>query len=138
MHLELTVEIAAPVDQVWNKMVDWESQGSWMLATDVVVEKRTEGLGTKIAAFTGVFPKRKLFGILDTMEVNFWQPPTRCDVIHTGRWLRGSGTFELQQISPTLTRFNWSEDLDGWYLPLIAPSLLFGVKLSLRRFAASF
>jgi hypothetical protein len=37
-----------------------------------------------------------------------------------------------------LTRFNWSEELEGWYLPLIAPSLLFGVKLSLRRFAASF
>ena len=52
MHLKLTVEIAAPLDQVWNKMVDWESQGSWMLATDVVVEKKTEGLGTKIAAFT--------------------------------------------------------------------------------------
>jgi hypothetical protein len=72
------------------------------------------------------------------MEVNLWQPPTRCDVIHAGRWLRGSGTFQLQEISPTLTRFNWSEELEGWYLPLIAPSLLFGVKLSLRRFAASF
>jgi len=56
MLLKLTVEIAAPLDQVWNKMVDWESQGSWMLATDVVVERKTEGLGTKIAAFTGVFP----------------------------------------------------------------------------------
>lgn len=43
MLLKLTIEIAAPLDAVWNKMVDWESQGSWMLATDVVVERKLKG-----------------------------------------------------------------------------------------------
>ena len=102
-HLELTVEIRQPAKVVWKHLVDWRGQSDWMLQTKVWSEldqDRTikNGKGVLIFAFTGLFPnlypKIKL-GVLDTMEVTKWQPPTRCDVVHIGRIIRGTGKFEL-------------------------------------------
>ena len=120
---------------MWDSIADWTSQGEWMLATRVDVIDDRAGVGTKIAAFTGVFPQRGSFGIWDLMEVTQWQPPHRCDVIHYGRWLKGTGFFELAAISPDQTRFTWSEELTGALATLIKPGLAIGVWLSLRRFA---
>lgn len=106
-----------------------------MLATRVELVEDRGGVGTKIAAFTGALPKRGWIGIWDLMEVNRWEPPTRCDVIHYGRWLQGTGFFQLQPITPTRTRFTWCEELTGAFAALIKPGLAVGVWLSLRRFA---
>ena len=102
-----------------------------------------EGVGTSIAAFTGPFYKRyprfSKVGLLDTMVVTNWQPPSRCDVLHTGKVLKGTGTFELVEISQDVTRFNWSEDIECSRLQFLAiyPFLWIGVRISLARLSAS-
>lgn len=106
-----------------------------MLATRVDLIDDRAGVGTKIAAFTGLAPQRGWIGIWDLMEVTSWQPPHRCEVLHYGRWLRGTGYFELTPIRQNQTRFSWSEELEGALAAAIKPGLAIGVWLSLRRFA---
>ena len=143
--LSISLDIPASQDRVWSKIADWRSQGEWMLQTKVwVTSEKVEGIGTSIAAFTGplhfLYPRFKSFGLLDLMVVTQWQPPHRCDVDHVGKVLKGSGSFQLSELSPTRTRFDWSETIaapKAAFL-LIAPFLYLGVRISLARFARSF
>jgi len=88
-----------------------------------------EGVGTSIAAFTGI---GKL-GIMDHMTVTSWNPPTICDVVHTGAIIKGTGRFELTALSGNSTRFDWSEEIlaPRAIFLLIAPGLYAGVRISL-------
>ncbi|WP_369136851.1 SRPBCC family protein [Modestobacter versicolor] len=147
---ELTeqVDVDAPPEQVWAALVDWDRQGEWMLLTDVrAVDGDGQGVGGRLAAVTGVkLPAGLLggrrIGVLDTMLVTDWQSPRRVDVRHTGRVVRGTGTFEVRPRGATGSTFVWSEGLDlplgvlgrlGW--PLVRPVMAAGVRFSLRRFA---
>ena len=124
--------IKAPVEKVWAALADWESQGDWMLQTTVeVTSKIREGVGTTIAAFTGVGK----FGVMDHMVVTSWQPPNLCDVLHTGKIIKGTGRFALVEVDAVTTRFEWSEEIlapRALFL-LIAPGLYLGVRLSLAK-----
>lgn len=138
-HIELTVAVNAPAQKVWDAITNWEAQSQWMLGTKVwPVDGDGTGVGGKIEAFTGIWR----IGFLDTMEITIWEAPARCDVLHTGRVVRGTGTFEVISVSPTSSNFVWSEDLD---LPLgilgkvgftlLRPGFVFGVRKSLEKFA---
>ena len=146
--LALTVEINQPIKVVWQHLVDWRSQSDWMLQTKVWSEldqDRTvkNGRGVLIFAFTGLFPKlypKLKLGVLDTMEVVNWQPPYRCDVLHIGRIIRGTGTFELVSKTNSKaggTTFYWSEEIiaPAIFIAILKPFILLGVRISLRRFA---
>ncbi|MEO0015528.1 MAG: hypothetical protein RL589_9 [Actinomycetota bacterium] len=126
----MSLVIEAPINKVWAALADWESQSDWMLQTTVeVTSDIREGVGTSIAAFTGI---GKL-GIMDHMTVTSWNPPTVCDVVHTGAIIKGTGRFELTAISENSTRFDWSEEIlapRALFL-LIAPGLYAGVRISL-------
>jgi hypothetical protein len=146
MSHTIRISLTLPCNQVraWQAIADWEGQGNWMLQSRVwVTSQIREGIGTTIAAFTGPFyksyPKFSNFGLLDTMVVTNWQPPYRCDVMHTGKILKGTGTFELIEISATATRFNWSEDIECSRLQFLAiyPFLWIGVRISLARLSTS-
>ena len=135
-ELTLTVDVAAPPEQTWAALVDWDRQGEWMLGTTVVGNGADRAGGT-LRAKTGIGP----LGIVDTMTITAWLPPFRCEVAHTGRVVRGSGTFEVEP-TPDGSRFVWTELLDlpfgvvgrlGW--PLVRPAFAAGVRLSLKRFA---
>jgi hypothetical protein len=129
-HIAMNLVIKAPINKVWQSLEQWESQGEWMLLTKVeVTSKIREGVGTSIAAFTGI---GKL-GIMDHMQVTNWQPPNICDVLHTGRIIKGTGRFELTQIDAFTTRFDWSEEIKAprAIFLLIAPGLYAGVRISL-------
>ncbi|CAB4625374.1 MAG: SRPBCC family protein [Actinobacteria bacterium] len=129
-HIAMNLEIRAPIEKVWQALAQWESQGEWMLLTKVeVVSEIREGVGTSIAAFTGI---GKL-GLMDHMQVTTWKPPHICDVIHTGRIIKGTGRFELKQIDAFTTRFDWSEEIlaPRAIFLLIAPGLYAGVRISL-------
>ena len=143
------VDVDAPPEQVWAALVDWERQGEWMLLTDVrAVDGDGLGVGGKLAAVTGVKLPGKLLrgrrlGVLDTMLVTAWEFPRRVDVRHTGRVVRGTGTFEVRPRPDGGSTFVWTEGLDlplgalgraGW--PLVRPVMAAGVRLSLKRFAA--
>jgi uncharacterized protein YndB with AHSA1/START domain len=149
-ELVLSVEIAAPAEQVWAALVDWESQGEWMLLTDVVTEDGdgqvpgAQGVGGRLSARTGIpLPGGRRLGVLDTMLITVWEPPYRVDVRHLGKFVRGTGTFEVVPREGSASTFVWTETLDlplgrlgalGW--PLVKPVMAAGVRLSLRRFAA--
>jgi len=131
-HIAMSLVIKAPIEKVWAALADWESQGDWMLQTKVeVTSDIREGVGTTIAAFTGI---GKL-GVMDHMVVTSWQPPHICDVLHTGTIIKGTGRFELVVIDTNTTRFNWSEEIvapRALFL-LIAPGLYAGVRISLAK-----
>jgi uncharacterized protein YndB with AHSA1/START domain len=130
--LAIRVQCDAPIEKVWARIADWESQGEWMVATRVwVTSEISEGVGTSIAAF---------LGLLDTMTVTAWEPPHRCDVIHTGKVLKGTGTFQLESTGPNSTTFYWSETIDIHRALFImgAPFIWLGVRISLARFARQF
>jgi carbon monoxide dehydrogenase subunit G len=138
-HIELEVSIKAPAQKVWDAITNWQAQSDWMLGTKVwPVDGDGTGVGGKIEAFTGIWR----IGFLDTMEITSWEPPKRCDVNHTGRVVRGTGTFEVVSTGDSTSKFIWSEDLD---LPLgilgkvgfffVKPGFVFGVRKSLEKFA---
>ena len=135
----LTVPVAAPAAAVFAGATDWDRQGEWMLGTRVRgTAQGGVGVGGGIEAFTGVGP----LGFLDTMVITRWEPPHRCHVLHTGRLVRGTGWFDVEERGPDASVFVWREDLDlplgalgrlGW--PLVKPLFAAGVQLSLKRFA---
>lgn len=115
-----------------------------MLQTKVwVTSQIREGVGTSISAFTGPlykrYPKFSLLGLLDTMEVTKWQPPSVCEVAHTGKILKGTGSFQLTSLSEGRTKFDWSETIECPRIAflLVAPFLWVGVRISLARLSAS-
>lgn len=134
-ELVLTVHVNAPVETTWRAVTDWPTQGEWMLGT--VVTGTGSAVGGTLEAYTG----RKPFGFLDTMEITVWEPPHRCEVLHTGRIVKGTGVFEVRE-APGGSELIWSEVLElplgalgrlGW--PLVRPFFKKGVELSLNRFA---
>lgn len=142
--IQISIKLPCSRDRAWAAIADWESQGDWMLQTRVwVTSEIREGVGTAISAFTGplhfLYPKFSSLGLLDTMVVTKWQPPVLCDVMHTGKILKGSGSFQLSEISANSTKFDWSETIQSSRLKflLIAPFLWVGVRISLARFSTS-
>jgi hypothetical protein len=139
--LAQSVDVAAPVAQTWRAAVDWDSQGEWVLGTRVRgTVQGGVGVGGGIEAFTGL----GRIGFLDTMQITVWDPPHRCEVVHTGRLVRGTGVFRVEERLGGGSRFVWLEVLDlplgalgrlGW--PLLRPVLAVGLRLSLKRFARS-
>lgn len=126
----MNLEIHAPIEKVWAALADWEAQGDWMLQTSVEVTSQIrEGVGTTIAAFTGIGK----FGVMDHMVVTSWQPPHICDVLHTGKIIKGTGRFELTALDHNTTRFDWSEEIVAprAIFLLLAPGLYIGVRISL-------
>jgi hypothetical protein len=133
-HIAMSLVIQAPIEKVWAAIADWESQGDWMLQTSVEVTSQIrEGVGTTIAAFTGIGK----FGVMDHMVVTSWQPPYICDVLHTGKIIKGTGRFQLSAIDDNSTRFDWSEEIltPRVIFLLIAPGLYVGVRISLTKFS---
>jgi hypothetical protein len=142
--LRITINLPCSQERAWAAIADWESQGNWMLQTKVwVTSQIREGAGTSISAFTGPFykfyPKFSSLGLLDTMVVTKWQPPEICDVVHTGKVLKGTGSFALSPINSTSTKFNWSETIECSRIKFlaIAPFLWVGVRISLARLSTS-
>jgi hypothetical protein len=137
-ELTLGIDVAAPVEQTWAALTDWPRQSAWMLGTRVEPgERGGHGVGGTIRAWSGIGP----FGFWDTMAITAWEPPHRCDVVHTGRLVRGTGSFTVST-GRGGSRLVWSEQLDlplgpigriGWLLARSAFAA--GVRLSLRRFA---
>jgi len=143
-EIKISLKIAAPIDKVWAAIADWESQGDWMLQTRVwVTSDIRSGAGTSISALTGPLVKSGFkFGLLDKMVVTNWLPPRLCEVDHVGKVIKGTGKFELTDLSSAkeiATCFDWSETIKApkvlFYL-IYLPTYL-GVRISLLRFRRS-
>jgi hypothetical protein len=76
------------------------------------------------------------------MVVTNWQPPYLCEVDHVGKIIKGTGKFELTDVSSAqedATNFDWSETIrapKGVFLLIYLPTYL-GVRISLLRFRRS-
>ena len=138
IELTLRVAVDAPLERTWAAVTDWDRQGEWMLGTRVEGGRQDgQGVGGTLRAWTGA----GRLGFWDAMEITAWDPPHRCEVRHTGRVVRGSGVFAVEERAGGST-FVWSEVLDlplgavgraGW--PLVRPAFAAGVRKSLKRFA---
>ena len=138
-EFRVSVLINADVNQVWEKLINWRSQGEWMALTKVwssVDSGGQSGVGTEISAFTGVGK----FGVLDKMRVTKWDPPTFCAVEHYGKLIKGVGEFRLTQVAENQVRFDWYEEIAApkLVLALVKPGVIIAVTYSLRKFARSF
>lgn len=141
-EITVSVDVDAPVETVWREVTDWESQGEWMLGTEVKVTRGDgRSVGSEVAATTGVGPLR----VTDTMEIVGWDPPHRATVRHTGRVVRGSGVFSVlarHGDGREASTFVWSERLDlplgtlgalGW--AAVKPAFAWGLRRSLHALA---
>jgi hypothetical protein len=138
------IDVDAPPERVWAALTDWARQGDWMLLTDVwTVGDPAQRLHGRLAAKTGLpMPWGYRLGVLDTMIITKWDPPRLVEVQHTGRFIRGPGTFEVlprgEHATVVVT--------ETWYLPygylgvagwfLARPFVEWGLRRSLQRFAA--
>lgn len=128
-------EIAAPAQDVWDRLTDWPSHGRWVPLTRVsVLTPLATGVGARFVGRSSlaVIGLDRL-GFDDPMEVTVWQPPTdglpgRCDVRKLGRVVRGTAGFDVVALAPVdgspRTRVLWEEDIDIAPRPLtrlIAP-----------------
>jgi len=138
-ELVAAVDVDAPPERVWERVVAWERQQEWMPATRVrATAGGGRGIGGGIEARTGLGP----VGFMDEMVITQWEPPRRCEVRHTGRVMRGAGAFEVFALPGGRSRFVWSEWVEpplgllgqlGWVL--LRPLLRRGLRRSLRTFA---
>jgi carbon monoxide dehydrogenase subunit G len=141
--LSVTIDVAVPAERAWAALVDWPSQGEWMLGTSVRgTEQDGRGVGGGVSAWTGIRLGRIRLGFLDTMVITVWEPPHRCLVDHTGRVVRGTGGFEIAELGAAGCRVHWFERVEvpfgavgrlGWAMAM-RPAARWGVVRSLRRF----
>ena len=110
VHLEERVAIAAPPEAVFAAVADWEGQSEWVALTTVTADGGPHRVGERLVADTRLLG----IGFRDPMEVTRFDPPSRIDVRHLGRVVRGTGTF-LVEPAPGGAWFVWAEDVE---LPL--------------------
>jgi carbon monoxide dehydrogenase subunit G len=135
LRIAAEVTVDAGPELIWRTAVDWPRQHEWIWGTRV---SGGHGTGAKVIGRTGIGP----IGFTDRMVITEWDPPRRCVLRHTGRVVRGTGTFE---IAPRGSRseFRWIEQIQ---LPVpppvgvlagraIVPIAEWGLRSSLRRFA---
>ena len=102
----ISVEIDAPVDQVWAEVIDFTAHAEWMKDAHAIrfgTEQR-EGPGTVLLIDTRIGPLRTM----DRFEITQIERMLTVAGRHTGLF-RGEGRFELSSPSPGRTRLVWRE-----------------------------
>jgi hypothetical protein len=114
--MKMAITIAAPIDDVWDIISDIERQPLWMAEMKAVrlTTPGPVGVGTRGVADVRIF----LVGIVDPVEVDVYDPPTRFGIRHVGRYT-GEGRITLEAIDRARTLVRWDERL----VPPIFPHL---------------
>jgi hypothetical protein len=114
VSIRVAIDIAAPVQKVWDIVEPVERHIDWM-ADAVAIRFQTEqtrGTGTTFFCDTKVGPIK----LVDVMTITAWEPGKVMGVKHTGV-VTGSGEFTLEAIDENNTRFTWTETLTfPWWL----------------------
>jgi hypothetical protein len=114
VSIRVSVDIAAPVQKVWDVVEPVERHIDWM-ADAVAIRFQTEqtrGTGTTFFCDTKVGPIK----LVDVMTITAWEPGKVMGVKHTGV-VTGTGEFTLEAIDEAHTRFTWTESLTfPWWL----------------------
>ena len=114
--MKMAITIAAPIDDVWDAVSDIERQPLWMEEMKAVrlTTPGPVGVGTRGEADVRIF----LVGIVDAVEVDVYDPPSRLGIRHVGRYT-GGGRITLEAIDRGRTLVRWDERL----VPPIFPHL---------------
>lgn len=112
--MRMAITIAAPIDEVWEVLSDIEHQPLWMGEMKAVRLRSPGpvGVGTRAEAEVRIF----LVGIVDPVEVDTYDPPTRFGIRHVGTF-SGEGRFTLEAIDGGRTLVRWDERLVPPFLP---------------------
>ncbi|HEY3895595.1 MAG TPA: SRPBCC family protein [Pseudonocardiaceae bacterium] len=140
MNLTVRVDVDAPPETVFAAAMDWERQGEWMLGTTVRIRQGDgRSVGSELEALTGVAG----IGITDSMQITVWDAPSRCEVRHLGKVVRGTGIFAVAPRGRDAATFAWTEELElplgalgAFGAQLFRPIFEWGLRFSLERFAA--
>ncbi len=146
VRLEVSTEIAAQIDVVWNVLADWEGQSRWIPLTTVrVLTAHREGLGVRAAALSGFWLGSLPIGLLDRFIVTGWSPPdgghAELEILHLGPYFTGEGVFTLRgHAGGTTVECTELFTVPGWRLgeglaTLALPILRAGFAGSLRALA---
>ena len=106
--VSVSVDIAAPLGEVWRVAADLAGHGRWMADVESIAfdSKTRQGAGTVMRVATRVGP----FRTTDLMTVTGWEPPRRISVLHHGLFT-GRGEFDISPVGGA-TRFTWTEGID--------------------------
>jgi len=111
-RLRLEVDVAAPAELLWAHVTDWPAQGEWIPHTRVETVPPgapADQVGGRLRAWSGL----GRVGFWDTMTITRWDRDARgggvCEVLHTGRVVRGEGVFAVEATSEQSSRFVWEE-----------------------------
>ena len=111
--------VRASPEATFAAVMDWTGQSRWIPLTATRVLDPTPGVGQRVVARTGLGP----VAFDDPMTVTWWDPPRRCEVIKTGRVVRGTGAFIVEE-APGGSTFIWEDRVivpGGPLAPLIWP-----------------
>jgi hypothetical protein len=149
VDLRVSHTVPAPPDAVWPVLVDWAGQARWIPFTTVrVVSEHDRGLGVRCEALSGFWWGRLPVGLLDRFTVTAWQAPSAdgggvLEVLHTGPYFRGPGTFALDPTTDGGTTVSCTEifDVVGGAVPtrlasILLPAMRAGFATSLRKLGA--
>lgn len=106
-----SVDVAVPVERLWERMTDWPAHGRWIPLTTVTVISGA-GLGQRFVGHTALGP----VGFDDPMEVVAWRPPEAgvpgfCGVHKYGRVVLGDAWFEVAE-QESGSRVTWTEEVE--------------------------
>jgi len=106
--MKMAITIRAPVDEVWEVVSDIERQPLWMeeMKSVRLTTPGPIGVGTRGEADVRIF----LIGVVDPVEIDVYDPPTRFGIRHVGRFT-GQGRITLEAIDRGRTLVRWDERL---------------------------
>ena len=112
--IRVAIDINASTQRVWEVVEPIERHIDWMEDAVAIRFKtdQTRGTGTEFYCDTKVGPIK----LVDEMKITSWVPEKAMGVTHTGV-VTGTGEFTLEALSPSSTRFVWTEVLVfPWWL----------------------
>jgi len=140
-RIEVSAEVAAPIDEVWADLARLENHSEWMKDAEAIefLSEQHTGAGTKIRVPTRIGP----LTTVDEIEFTEWEPPHRMAIVHRGKFT-GVGAISLAATVGGTT-VTWSEEIrfPALFLgPLgevvAAPMLRWVWKTNLKRLADRF
>ena len=104
------IRVKAPIEDVWEVLVDVPAQPLWMHDLKAVVIETPGPLRVGSVAIGTV----RMFGLSqsDPIEITRLDRPTTYGIAHQGAF-RGHGTFRLQALGAGVTGIHWHESLQA-------------------------
>jgi uncharacterized protein YndB with AHSA1/START domain len=121
-EFETKWRVHAPVEQVWQVILDSETWPDWwkgVLAVEVLERGDEQGQGGRARyVWKGALPYKLAFASVQTV----FEPPYRLGIEAAGE-LQGQGLWHLTAESPTVThvRYDWHVETTKAWMNLMAP-----------------